>query len=183
MNQKPKFDFIAVLVYLAMFGLVAIIALPPILRMLLPKNDVELVQQEEIKMLICNKQMNIEGADISVRTSTTYKNDTIFRVILNYTKEENEIPEEEINTDIAEQVPPEGEDTKKPFDSIKEITDLKNVSGVEVTQDENKVKIDIVAKVFDAYPDDELLAKYNQSLTSQQTIFEEEGYICQVANN
>lgn len=172
MKQKKKTDFVAILVYLAMISLVAIIVLPPVLRVLLTKNEVEPVQNEKISALMCKKQDS--DTNVMRRATATYQNDELMKLTILYSVDEQDDNEE--NKEFTTE-------TVNPFESISEISNFEKITGVNIVRQENQVKVEISANVFASAPSNENLSKYNQVIEEEQTMFEEDGYTCQVTTS
>lgn len=171
MKKEKKTDFIAILVYLAMIGLLAIIILPPVLRTLLPKNETVVEKpKDKVEALVCNKRMEIEGVPVTIKATTNYKNDIITRLLIVYTKEESPVNENQ-------------EMTIDPFTTLSEIESFKSLSNVQFTQDESQVKVDIAQSVLATMKNDPFLKDYNQSIEEQGTFFQGQGYTCQILSS
>lgn len=167
MKEKKKVDFVRILVYIAMVLLVAVIVLPPVLRLLLPKdNVVEPMEQEKVEALMCNKTTEIDTVPITIKTISNYLNDNLNKVSLTYTI-----------------VTTEGTTTVNPFESLDEVKSLKEVANIDFTEDEQTLKFSINKNLFKENMDNEFLQKYNQLLNDQKTFFEEQDYSCQVITN
>lgn len=147
-----------------MILLVAIIILPPVLRLLMPKNPVEPIKTEKIEALICNKQDISTG--ITYRATATYKSDALIRLTLLYSNNNSSTTE----------------DTTNPFETIQEISSFEKITGVNVTQNNNQIKVDISQNVLANSKDDEFLSTYQNDITQEQLMFEEQGYTCQVTS-
>lgn len=169
MKEKKRVDGVAILVYMAMIFLIVIIVAPPLLRTLLPTEVEEVVPVEKAEALICNKQMELNNVNISVRATATYKEDALFRLIFLYNTQPNDLQETE--------QPPVDVD---PFASIEEIQTLQAIDGVVVDTSLDQVKIDITEDVFQNASDNPNLMIYNQGITDQQAMFEDQGYSCQI---
>ncbi len=181
MKPEKKIDFMSILVYLAMVGLVLIIALPPVLRALLPEEVAPpSTVQDELEALICNRSMTLSNVDLSLRTTSTYKNGNLFRLILTYTKDQDQdqAANDQPSENPSETTTPEAD----PFDSFEEIQHFEAIPDIAIERDQNHVKIDVTEDVLSVLEEDELLAKYVQELTALQNVFEEDGYTCQVTS-
>ncbi len=176
MKEKKRVDGVAILVYMAMVLLIAIIVAPPLLRTFLPPEVKEVTPVEKVEALICNKQMELNNANVSVRATTTYKGDNLFRLILLYSSEQDD------STSPETEQPPQDVNTN-PFTDIPEIQTLQNIDGVMVDSSLNQVKVDITQDVFLNESDNPDLSVYNQGIQDQQMMFEDQGYSCQITTS
>ncbi len=157
--KKKSIDVVAIMVYIAMICLVLIVALPPILRLVMPKQTVAPVEShDKIEALICNKDMELSGQNITTRINVNYKNDNLVKMSYQY--------------QLTDDTPA---DTAWDWQQIPEISDLSAIEGADIKQTEQDITLTFTKDVLDSRED----AKYNNSLYDNQIALEEEGYYCQ----
>lgn len=97
-KKKKKIDGVNVLCYLGIVILIIITALPPVLRLVMPKEE-EVIIQDKLTLLSCSKNEVIEGKGLTTTYRTVYKNDKFDKLTINYVLDLEE-KENEGSTDI-----------------------------------------------------------------------------------
>lgn len=157
--MKKKTDFVSILVYLAMIGLLAIIILPPVLRVWMPTNTpVMEPPKDKVEALVCHKQLEVETVPVTVKATTNYKNDQLVRLTLLYqtTKPATALP------------------------TLEEVTTFLNIPNIKKEETEGQIKFDIPRSLLETNKEDLLLQKYYQPLEEQAVFYQDQGFTCQV---
>jgi len=154
-NEKRKKDIVDILVYIAMGCFLLLIILPPVLRLVMPKEKEEESHREEVAALICNKQ------DITYKTTirTNYKNNRPMIIKMTY-------------TDMPEMTNLEG----VPYKTI--VEQLKTINGIIIEEKEETTNITISEAVLTKNLDNPVLKDYVKDLEHQHEYYEKEQMTC-----
>ena len=167
MNMKSNNSY--GIFYLLIVFFVIMIFVPPLLRIVLPNEEIENnthiedKKEEQIisRKLNCEFNQNIGEKFIKLNTSTDYNNNEITSIIFTY----------DIST---------VQDTGllSSFAIFTELNELKNISGVEYNQ--NGTEESILINSNSIISNEPRLQKYSQNIDVQKAYYEQLGLICNV---
>lgn len=158
-KEKPTWLVLCTIVFLSLF-----IALPPILRVAMPKKE-EIIEEKIIKSgLYCEKVVVSESKKIMVTIS--YENDIAMQnktIFMNYTPTAEDMEIEDVDTGMTVE---------------QEITFLKAINGVSVEENASQTVIKITGQVLTDNPTVPQLDNYMAASKTAISYYESLGYYC-----
>lgn len=154
-------DIKDILGYIAITILLLFIIVPPLFRVLFPKED-EIINSslEEVTVLMnleCKKTDNLDGYNVEYRVLNNYKNSVITNSILTYSIEYL--------------------DDELPNVTIDEYEKLKRVENIDYEENDNVYVLTINYSNFD-FSKEELLLDKQKMMAEQLSLYESEDFVC-----
>lgn len=153
-KEKRKKDIVDILVYIAMVCFMLLIILPPVLRLVMPKEE-EQFTKDEVAALICNKQDTYDAYLLKTTIRTNYKNDQPMMIKMTFTDTSG---------------------MENPYQMI--IDQLKAMNGILTEEKDGLINITIPESVLNQNIDNSILKNYGKELKTQQEYYEQEGMTC-----
>ena len=164
MKKSMNLNDLKVICYLGIFILLLFIILPPLFRVLFPKEE-EDVKEEENKLvtnLSCEKTQDFVEYKLKTIIKTNYIDGNIDNSKFTY---EIEFVEDFLEEDEIE---------------IDEYDDLKKVSNVDFEEKDNVYILTINYSKFD-YSNEPLLENHMKTITEQMKIYSDEDFECEIS--
>lgn len=162
--MKEKTPKSPILVVATMLFLALFIALPPLFRAYIPKEE-EYVEPEIVKStLYCEKVAVSESKKISARIS--YENDVAVKNVMTFME----------YTPTDEETTTEEDALGQTVES--EINYLRTVNGVDVKENASQIVIEITQQTVIDNPSDTKLSNYLGKKSSTISYYEASGYTC-----
>lgn len=163
-EKKPKSTILvlATMLFLAMF-----IALPPLFRVMYPKNE-ESSEIENKKTHILSCETISFAENIKIISKTLYEDDIAIRNTISYTLY-TPTPEE-----LAESVDAIAPD----MTAAQAITYFKTIEDINVNENSNQTSVVITREIIENNPDKVELTNYLLENDLQVSYFEGQGFVC-----
>ena len=196
--SKKKADGKSILVYLAILLLILVIALPPLLRVLVPKEQETTIEEApKITALLCKKQLTVGSLLYQISTNSTYEKGILQKVTFTYrsslqndsTTPQEQTPSEQDtnqtpNNPGTEPLPTNPVEPAVTDDFVQqEMEALSAIPGMEIETGEEETKLVLTKEVADAFEEDSPYRSYFQKKKEQQAYFSSQGYSCQTLTN
>lgn len=169
-KEKSPILVIATIIFLLLF-----IVLPPLFRVLFPKETVkaeeDVVPNVTNYILTCEKMLSDENT--KVINEIVYKDGAAITNTITYMNYTSDI---EQNASLDENV-----DTEKTISE--ELTYFKTIPGIQVTEDVDKTVVVIPKMVVTNNPENLDLANYLLDVTKQTSYLEGQGFTCTKVDN
>ena len=164
-------------VFLTIAFLALFIVIPPLARILYPKEEQQPLVNQEVEeesltngSLVCNK--DFENTGLSITSTASYEDGTITSNAIIFTNLSNITTLDGIESDAG----------KKEFDEYsKTLALFQTIDPTHIQTQEGATAITLDDTVISS-PDD-TLASYYQDPDSQQQFFTDEGYTCSIEEN
>ena len=158
--MKTDNGLLKIICYLGIFVLLLFIILPPLFRVLFKEEEEVVIKKEPVKMsLSCSLNEAFSGYNLKTTINNNYVDEVIKKSTFIY---EVEINDENLTIDDV---------------VIEEYDDLKKISNIDFSENDNKFTLNIDYNKFD-YTDEELLADHQNRLNKQKSIYIENGFEC-----
>lgn len=145
--------------YLIIIFLIIMMFVPPIFRLLIPKEETATVVSQTIAILSCNKTKTIANRNVVMTTTNSYIDSNLQVLKLSYTKL----------------------DTLDKTDSfISDFETLKTLANVKYNQSDNSIVFNF--KSFD-FSKESGLSNYANDISAQKLYYESQGFVCSVTNS
>lgn len=147
--------------YLLIIFFVIMIFIPPIFRLIIPKEDNNPISS--LKTLSCDLEESVMENNVILNIITLYDNDNISTIKFSY------------STDAPQNI----EIVKKNSTFLTEFDNLKYISGSVFEQNENTyyIKFDYTSNDFS---NEYRLQKYSGNLDNQKLYYESKGFTCSI---
>lgn len=155
-------DAIDILCYVAIAILILIIVIPPVLRVIMPKEEVP-VEPDKIVNLVCEKRVEEDGYALQQSITNTYTNDKITSSVFVYEVNGNGV-EESTNVPSIEEV-------------SEEFKSLIKIAGDNVQRNGNTATIRINYEDFENSKA-AVLSNHQKPLNDQMNYYGENGFYC-----
>lgn len=190
-KEKKKIDVVNILVYFAIGALALVIILPPVFRMMLPKEKVPEKPKDVIVALTCSKMFAEEKTQEKI--TFNYQNDALQKLIFIYSVKEDtpeETPTEPSGED--EVIPPatdeatpqvDGEDSsEEPIPTAQtRLTAFYQFRSVEVKElEDGRKQITFTPEALQEHSSNALLIPFLGTKNAMEANLKEDGYTCQV---
>ena len=159
-----------VFMYIAIFLLVVLIAIPPIFRIAFSDND-KTTDTNNVKnnisttVLHCTKEETIGTLTYNVQTFSTYSDKSIEKVIIRY-KRTGELDSTNQNNNYEQ-----------------EIANLKANSNITETESDNGGKFEILKDALTTKASDQIVGLYAKNIDEEQTFLTSNNYVCEINKN
>lgn len=156
--------------YIAIFLLVVLIAIPPIFRIAFSDND-KTTDTNNVKnnisttVLHCTKEETIGTLTYNVQTFSTYSDKSIEKVIIRY-KRTGELDSTNQNNNYEQ-----------------EIANLKANSNITETESDNGGKFEILKDALTTKASDQIVGLYAKNIDEEQTFLTSNNYVCEINKN
>lgn len=156
--------------YIAIFLLVVLIAIPPIFRIAFSDND-KTADTNNVKnnisttVLHCTKEETIGTLTYNVQTFSTYSDKSIEKVIIRY-KRTGELDSTNQNNNYEQ-----------------EIANLKANSNITETESDNGGKFEILKDALTTKASDQIVGLYAKNINEEQTFLTSNNYVCEINKN
>ena len=156
--------------YIAIFLLVVLIAIPPIFRIAFSDND-KTADTNNVKnnisttVLHCTKEETIGTLTYNVQTFSTYSDKSIEKVIIRY-KRTGELDSTNQNNNYEQ-----------------EIANLKANSNITETESDNGGKFEILKDALTTKASDQIVGLYAKNIDEEQAFLASNNYVCEVNKN
>ena len=156
--------------YIAIFLLVVLIAIPPIFRIAFSDND-KTADTNNVKnnisttVLHCTKEETIGTLTYNVQTFSTYSDKSIEKVIIRY-KRTGELDSTNQNNNYEQ-----------------EIANLKANSNITETESDNGGKFEILKDALTTKASDQIVGLYAKNIDEEQTFLTSNNYVCEINKN
>lgn len=156
--------------YIAIFLLVVLIAIPPIFRIAFSDND-KTADTNNVKnnisttVLHCTKEETIGTLTYNVQTFSTYSDKSIEKVIIRY-KRTGELDSTNQNNNYEQ-----------------EIANLKANSNITETESDNGGKFEILKDALTTKASDQIVGLYAKNIDEEQTFLASNNYVCEINKN
>lgn len=156
--------------YIAIFLLVILIAIPPIFRMAFDDNDKtagtsNVNNNISTTVLHCTKEETIGTLTYNVQTFSTYSDKSIEKVIIRY-KRTGELDPTNQNNNYEQ-----------------EIANLKANSNITETESNNGSKFEILKDALTTKSSDPIIGLYAKNINEEQTFLVSNNYVCEINKN
>lgn len=178
MNKKPKSTILVIctILFLAIF-----IILPPVFRVMIPKEVKKKNVNNDSIILICDKEITEEGYAINSRIRYVgvkpQKNTiTINKIVVSEQDGTDNLQpnDQNIPNNTLPNTTPDVSDNEKGI-VASQLEFFKSISGIEITEREDSTTILIKSSIAKNNSD---LLHYLQPIKKQQAYYENEGYMC-----
>ena len=165
-NSSLKIAFM----YIAIFLLVILIAIPPIFRIAFGDND-KTADTNNVKnnisttVLHCTKEETIGTLTYNVQTFSTYSDKSIEKVIIRY-KRTGELDSTNQNNNYEQ-----------------EIANLKANSNITETESDNGGKFEILKDALTTKTSDQIVGLYAKNIDEEQAFLASNNYVCEINKN
>lgn len=188
-QKKPKSP---VLVISAIIFLLIFIILPPVFRVLIPKQDVSVTEVKETFILSCEKNSLEEG--YKIMSKLIYEDNSPTKNTISYIKnnatgtENNNLEQGNGNNSVVEENGTVDSNVSGGNDAIlirtvtEEIEFFKAISGIKVNESESYTSVVITSNVVSSNNNNLELTNYFLSEDEQTLFFEERGFTCTKIN-
>lgn len=156
--------------YIAIFLLVVLIAIPPIFRIAFSDND-KTADTNNVKnnisttVLHCTKEETIGTLTYNVQTFSTYSDKAIEKVIIRY-KRTGELDSTNQNNNYEQ-----------------EIANLKANSNITETESDNGGKFEILKDALTTKASDPIVGLYAKNIDEEQAFLASNNYVCEINKN
>lgn len=156
--------------YIAIFLLVVLIAIPPIFRIAFSDND-KTADTNNVKnnisttVLHCTKEETIGTLTYNVQTFSTYSDKSIEKVIIRY-KRTGELDSTNQNNNYEQ-----------------EMANLKANSNITETESDNGGKFEILKDALTTKASDQIVGLYAKNIDEEQTFLTSNNYVCEINKN
>lgn len=156
--------------YIAIFLLVILIAIPPIFRIAFGDND-KTADTSNVKnnisttVLHCTKEETIGTLTYNVQTFSTYSDKSIEKVIIRY-KRTGELDSTNQNNNYEQ-----------------EIANLKANSNITETESDNGGKFEILKDALTTKTSDQIVGLYAKNIDEEQAFLASNNYVCEINKN
>lgn len=156
--------------YIAIFLLVVLIAIPPIFRIAFSDND-KTADTNNVKnnisttVLHCTKEETIGTLTYNVQTFSTYSDKSIEKVIIRY-KRTGELDSTNQNNNYEQ-----------------EIANLKANSNITETESDNGGKFEILKDALTTKASDPIVGLYAKNIDEEQAFLASNNYVCEINKN
>ena len=156
--------------YIAIFLLVVLIAIPPIFRIAFSDND-KTADTNNVKnnisttVLHCTKEETIGTLTYNVQTFSTYSDKSIEKVIIRY-KRTGELDSTNQNNNYEQ-----------------EIANLKANSNITETESDNGGKFEILKDALTTKASDQIVGLYAKNIDEEQAFLASNNYVCEINKN
>ena len=192
MKEKKNIDVQALLVYIAMFLLVLVIALPPIFRVALKDEEETTPKVKAVTALMCRRSVTTDLTQYNISVNSAYKDD-LERVTFVYrtspiTDTETQVTPDQtpVQDNTQVQTPDATTTPEQPTvpvsDSViqEEINILKAIPGIVTEDSENETRLVITKQAASNFEEGSTYKNYFQGIDEQQAYFESIGYSCSI---
>lgn len=169
-----------IVIYLCIFLLVLVIAIPPILRKFVPEKEVvSNVPKDKVVLLTCNKTS--DNGQYSINTKTKFLNGDATNVTIKY-----ELVEASSNSDPTDGTSENKEVPTPSIDATQNsvlITDpiiavFRNLSDATIMENAQSFSITMTKKTLESNSEIQEIGQYFAVLSTQRKYYEGLGFVC-----
>ena len=157
-----------IFIVIIMIVLILVIALPPILRVMIKEETSEPIieesQLEGMQSLICQRQVAIGTMIYNININSSYQNNTLNKVVLNYRLTTTADPTVTAEMDTV----------------VQEMNTIRSTGLFTETSGNNSVRFEITKAMMDQNSSNPIVSNYNQTFDIQRANLQAAGYTCQV---